>query len=53
MEGMRVGFVERWLDQSSSRWPLSVATDLGKFWRMSWYMSPGQVEKNPESVAAV
>ena len=45
MEGMRVGFVERWLDRAVHRWPLAVATDLGKCWRMSCDVSPVQVEK--------
>ena len=48
-----VGFVYRWLDQAVRRWPLAVATDLGKCWRMSCDVSPGQVEKNPASMASV
>ena len=53
MEWMRVGFVESWLDRAVCRWPLTVATDLGKFLRMSWDESPGQVEKNPAYMATV
>ena len=50
---MRVGFVERWLDQAVCRWPLAVATYLGKCWQMSRDVSPSQVEKYPASMAAV
>ena len=53
MEGIRVGLVEKWLDQSVSIWPLVVATDLGKCWRMIRDAIPGQVGKNPASMAAV
>ena len=45
MKRMRVDFVELWLYQAVRRWPLAMATDLGKCWQMSWDMSPGQVEK--------
>ena len=53
MEGIRVGFVERWLDQAVCRWLLAVARYLGKCWWMRCDVSPGQVEKDMASMVAV
>ena len=53
MEGMRAGLVNPWLYRALCRWPLAVATDLGKWWQMLWDVSPSQVEKNPASMTSV
>ena len=53
VEGGGFGFVERRFCQIWRKWPLTVASDFGRFFLTRSAVRPGQVVKNPELTASI